>query len=185
MTSGEEIYRTYQWRYEKDDFKFCPRCGAQFDRRDLHIEGEPQLVCHSCEFILYLDPKVVVTAVVHNKGRILLLQRAEDPGAGKWGLPGGHVERGQSPLEAIRQEVWTEASVKFEVAGILDFLDLPDQQGIQIIFHGHGDADGITANIESHQAHYFCLDELPSTSQLAFPSTGIAIEKYQKLVHGS
>ena len=99
--SNESIYFEYEWKFKKEDFKFCPRCGHGFVLQDIHIENQPQLVCHSCKFIFYLDPKLVVAALVTYHGKILLLERAEAPGVGLWAFPGGHVERGVNLFESI------------------------------------------------------------------------------------
>lgn len=103
---NKELYFTYHWRYRKEDLRFCPRCGQNFSLEDLHIPNQPQLICHDCQFIFYLDPKLVVAAVVLNKekDKVLLLQRGESPGKGLWAFPGGHVERGYDLFETIKNE---------------------------------------------------------------------------------
>ena len=62
-----DLYFTYEWKYMKTDLKFCPRCGHAFVLEDLHIENQRQLLFHNCKFVSYLDPKVVVKAIVSIK----------------------------------------------------------------------------------------------------------------------
>jgi ADP-ribose pyrophosphatase YjhB (NUDIX family) len=68
-------------------------------------------------------PRVGVGAVVLDGDRVLLVRRGKPPLAGKWSLPGGLVELGETTREAICREVAEECGLQIrvgEVAGILD-----------------------------------------------------------------
>ena len=53
-----------------------------------------------------------VGAVVHDDaGRLLLVQRGRAPHRGRWSLPGGRVEAGESPEEAVEREVREETGL--------------------------------------------------------------------------
>jgi 8-oxo-dGTP diphosphatase len=68
-------------------------------------------------------PRVGVGAVILDGGRVLLVRRGQPPLAGKWSLPGGLVELGETTREAIAREVAEECGLEIrvgEVAGILD-----------------------------------------------------------------
>ncbi|MXQ53171.1 NUDIX hydrolase [Shimazuella alba] len=72
--------------------------GQPISLEDVHIPDQPQLICHHCQFIFYLDPKLAVVAFLlnkeKNKVKVLLLQQNEDSGKGLWAFQGGHVEPG-------------------------------------------------------------------------------------------
>ncbi len=61
--------------------------------------------------------RVVVAAVLIDQGRVLLARRAANKriAPGKWHLPGGHVESGESPEEALRREIREELGVRINV----------------------------------------------------------------------
>jgi 8-oxo-dGTP diphosphatase len=68
-------------------------------------------------------PRVGVGAVVLDGSRVLLVRRGKAPAAGKWSLPGGLVELGETTREAIEREIAEECGLTVrigEVAGILD-----------------------------------------------------------------
>lgn len=56
-------------------------------------------------------PEVAVGAVVVRDGRLLLVLRGRPPGAGRWSLPGGRVEPGESLETAIRRELAEETGL--------------------------------------------------------------------------
>ncbi len=54
---------------------------------------------------------VAVGAVAVNADAILLIERATDPSAGLWSVPGGHVEPGETLAEAVVREVAEETGL--------------------------------------------------------------------------
>ena len=58
-----------------------------------------------------MHPKLGAIAVVHHQGRFLLVKRKKEPNANTWGFPGGHVELGETALEAAVRELAEETGV--------------------------------------------------------------------------
>jgi len=81
-------------------------------------------------------PQVAVLAVTRRGERLLLVQRANPPDAGKWGFPGGRVERGETMIEAAQRELLEETGVRAQPVGVLTALDsiFPDAAG-GVAFH--------------------------------------------------
>jgi 8-oxo-dGTP diphosphatase len=66
-------------------------------------------------------PTIVAAAVVIESSRVLLTQRAEGQHlAGLWEFPGGKLEHGESPEQALVRECREECGIEIEVAEILD-----------------------------------------------------------------
>src|SRR3989449_11754372 len=76
-------------------------------------------------------PRVGVGAVVLSRGRVLLTRRGKPPAEGRWSLPGGLVELGETSVEAARREVDEEGGIKVRIGGLAGVLD-----------RGTRDADG-------------------------------------------
>jgi ADP-ribose pyrophosphatase YjhB (NUDIX family) len=74
------------------------------------------------------SPLVVacVGAVVHDAaGRLLLVQRGHDPHAGRWTLPGGRVEPGETREQAVVREIREEAGLDVRVGAVVGRVAIP------------------------------------------------------------
>ena len=69
------------------------------------------------------EPRVGVGAVILHGGRVLLVKRGGQPSAGKWSLPGGLVQLGETTVEAIRREVAEECALTVRIAGVAGVVD--------------------------------------------------------------
>lgn len=75
-----------------------------------------------------LPPPVVacVGAVVHDDaGRLLLIRRGHEPGAGLWSLPGGRVEAGETLARAVEREVLEETGLVVRAGPAVGRIQLP------------------------------------------------------------
>jgi len=83
-----------------------------------------------------VEPRFMVTvgAVVSDeRGRVLLLNHEFRTGSG-WGIPGGFLEAGEQPLEALRRELREEIGVEIERAEIVRVRTLRRPQQVEIHF---------------------------------------------------
>lgn len=64
-----------------------------------------------------------VAAVTIHEGKVLLVVRGKAPSYGKWGLPGGVVEVGETLHEAIKREVLEETNVCVEPEKLITVFD--------------------------------------------------------------
>lgn len=65
------------------------------------------------ELVRYTADVVLLAA-----GQVLLIERGWDPHEGMWALPGGHVDPGETALEAAVRELVEETGVRVEPAGL-------------------------------------------------------------------
>ena len=70
-----------------------------------------------------MAPIVGVGAVVVYQGRVLLVQRGHEPLKGKWSLPGGMLELGESLTQAVVREVHEETGLNVEAIELVELID--------------------------------------------------------------
>jgi len=68
-------------------------------------------------------PIVAVLAVVLRGEQALIVQRAQQPNAGRWGFPGGVLELGETVAEGAMRELAEETGIVAKPAGVLDVHD--------------------------------------------------------------
>ena len=72
-------------------------------------------------------------AVIKDRdGRLLLIKRGHEPGAGLWSLPGGRIEPGETHQQAVAREVLEETGLRVECRLLLGTAQLPGPDGAVI-----------------------------------------------------
>lgn len=74
-------------------------------------------------------PLVGVGVVVVQRGRVLLVRRANPPRQGEWSLPGGLQRLGETVFAAAEREVGEETGIRVRILGLVDVVDLIERDG--------------------------------------------------------
>lgn len=70
----------------------------------------------------------VVAAVIMDEGKIFATQRGYGEFKDGWEFPGGKMEKGESPQQALLREIKEELDTEINIGGLLDTIeyDYPD-----------------------------------------------------------
>jgi ADP-ribose pyrophosphatase YjhB (NUDIX family) len=82
-----------------------------------------------------LSPLVGVGAVIVQEGRVLLVQRGREPMKGRWTIPGGLIEIGESLLEAVVRETREETGLEVEPVELVELLDRIHREDGRVRYH--------------------------------------------------
>ncbi|KAA3661645.1 MAG: NUDIX domain-containing protein [Chloroflexi bacterium] len=114
----------------------------------------------------HATPKMDVRGVVFRDDKVLLVREKLDGG---WTLPGGWVELGESPSEAVEKEVWEESGFQTKAVKLLAFYDR-DKQGhpphpyhiYKACFLCEINGGNAQTSMETTEVAFFGRDEIPS-----------------------
>lgn len=158
-------------------FRFCPLCASPLRPvPDGHDAGRPG--CPRGHFVHYDNPAVTAYAFVRDEqGRYLVLERAQEPFFAQWDLPGGFVESGETPGDAIVRELREETGLEVEVERILGaFASRYGDDGrwtVDVGFECRVTGGSFRLDAEKSDAAWLALDELP---RLAFHGERAGLE---------
>jgi 8-oxo-dGTP diphosphatase len=68
-------------------------------------------------------PELCVGAVVVADGQLLLVRRGRGPGSGRWSIPGGRVEAGETVRHAVVREVAEETGLRVDCGELLGWAE--------------------------------------------------------------
>ncbi len=120
---------------------------------------------------LYPDQPVVgIGAVIINQGKIALIKRGNEPSKGKWTIPGGLVELGESLEAAVIRETKEEICLDVDNPRLIDVVDNVDldEQGkvkyhyVIIDYLVHVKGGNIQAASDAAELRWVPFDEVES-----------------------
>ena len=74
----------------------------------------------------------VGAVVTDGQGRLLMIKRGHEPGAGLWSIPGGRIEPGETDAEALVREMLEETGLVVEVGSLVGSVQRPGLDGAVI-----------------------------------------------------
>jgi len=69
------------------------------------------------------QPTVGVGGVVIVGDQVVLIRRGTDPLKGRWSIPGGRLEWGETLVEGVRRELLEETGLKVRVGGLIEAFE--------------------------------------------------------------
>jgi ADP-ribose pyrophosphatase YjhB (NUDIX family) len=158
---------------------YCLHCGATTVSKK--IAGMQRAYCPTCDTVFYDNPLPVVSSVVVNKKReVLLVLRDREPQRDRWCLPSGFVETNESIEEAVLRELREETGLTGKVIRLLDTVSYREEfygDLIWISFEVQRTGGKLVAGDDARDARYWPITKPP---QLAFPTNTKAIKHYRE-----
>jgi 8-oxo-dGTP pyrophosphatase MutT (NUDIX family) len=123
-------------------------------------EGELHVGCTACIF----DP---------SREKLLLTRRSDN---GRWCLPGGHMEPGETLAECVEREVWEETGLRVAAGRLIGvysnpnlllvYPDGPRTQIVGLVFEARVIGGALGLSDETTEAGYFTADEIATMDVL-------------------
>ena len=164
--------------------RYCLKCGAAA----LRLVGSKCVHCDVCGFDLFLNPAAAVAALIaDDRGRLLVVVRAQEPRKGMWDLPGGFADPNESAEEAVRREV--EEELGLEVTAVRYLCSHPNTYAYGGMRYATVDL-GFVCEVKDLATTAIAQDEVTEvlfvrpeeidTKRFAFASLGKMVERYRR-----
>jgi len=165
------------------NLNFCSRCGAALAYGPLPDEERDRLVCGSCGFIAYVNPRLVVSTLpVTGTGEPILLRRGIEPGYGAWAQPGGFLEIDETAAAGAIRETLEETGLAVEPTEIIGIYSRPQAAVVVVAWEARIVGGTARPSAEALEVRTFGADRIP-WSKIAFQTTTWALRDWLRLRH--
>ncbi len=156
--------------------KHCRECGAAVTYR-LPDDGDTRAraICPACGTIHYENPLMVVGTVPVLGERVLLCKRNIEPRWGKWTLPAGFMELGETVEQGAARETDEEAGALIEMGPLFSLLSVPQVGQVHIFYRATVLSDQFDPGHETQEARLFAEEEIP-WDEIAFRTVKRTLE---------
>lgn len=162
----------------RSPIKHCRQCGTAVVYR-LPDDGDTKerAVCPACATIHYENPLNVVGTVPHWGDRVLLCKRNIEPRWGKWTLPAGFMELGETTAQGAARETDEEAGAQFEMQDLFSVLNVVPVGQVHLFYRARLLSDQFNPGVETIEARLFAEHEIP-WDEIAFRTVKETLQRY-------
>ena len=158
---------------------YCSNCGNTVKLGTPPGDDRPRHLCATCGKIHYENPKVVVGCIPEMDDKILLCRRAIEPRSGKWTLPAGYLENGETVAQGAQRETLEEAGARIEIIAPYALFNISYVSQIYVMFRAHLLDGNVKAGSESSDVRFYSEKDIP-WDQIAFTVIQETLRKYFK-----
>jgi ADP-ribose pyrophosphatase YjhB (NUDIX family) len=161
--------------------KHCRTCGSSVTHR-LPDDGDTRTraVCTVCALVHYDNPlNVVGTVPVWGQSgeQVLLCKRNIEPQRGKWTLPAGYMEMGETTSAGAARETYEEAGAAFEMQELFTIINVARVGQVHFFYRARLLSATFDPGHETMEAKLFSEEEIP-WDELAFRTVGDTLRHY-------
>jgi ADP-ribose pyrophosphatase YjhB (NUDIX family) len=162
----------------RSPIKHCRNCGSAVVYR-VPDDGDvrERAVCPACDTIHYENPLNVVGTVPHLGDRVLLCKRNIEPRWGKWTLPAGFMELGETTAQGAARETDEEAGAQIAMGALFSVLSVPAVGQVHLFYLAELLSERFDPGHETIEARLFREDEIP-WEEIAFRTVKETLVRY-------
>ena len=156
---------------------YCPVCGHTTTSRVPAGDNRSRDCCDHCGAVHYVNPRPVVGTIPIWNEQVLLCKRAIEPRLGKWTLPAGFMEVGETTTDGAIRETLEEAGARVRLGALFSMIDVPHVQQVHIFFQAELIDGAFSAGAESLEVRLFYEHEVP-WNEIAFRTVSTTLQLY-------
>jgi ADP-ribose pyrophosphatase YjhB (NUDIX family) len=158
--------------------KHCRQCGSAVEHR-IPDDGDtkPRAVCPACHTIHYVNPLNVVGTIPLWGDKVLLCKRNIEPRKGKWTLPAGFMELGETTAEGAARETVEEAGAQFEMQALFSLINVARVGQVHLFYRATLLSPEFAPGTETQEALLFDEADIP-WDEIAFRTVKETLEHF-------
>lgn len=146
---------------DRPRIRHCKACGALVNHQVPPDDNRERAVCPACGTIHYENPLNVVGTVPAWGDQVLLCLRNIEPRRGRWTLPAGFMELGESLAEGALRETVEEAGAHVEIGPLYTVLNVVRVGQVHLYYQARLLDTQFDPGPETIEARLFREDEIP------------------------
>ena len=160
---------------------YCRVCGTAVAYR-LPDDGDTKerAICTACHTVHYENPLNVVGTVPawgEDGAQVLLCKRNIEPRRGKWTLPAGFMELGETTEQGAARETDEEAGAQFEMQGLFSVMNVVRVGQVHLYYRARLLSTKFNPGHETMEARLFTEAEIP-WDEIAFHTVEQTLQRY-------
>ena len=163
---------------QRKPIKHCRDCGTAVTYR-LPDDGDTRerAICPACGVIHYVNPLIVVGTVPYLGDRVLLCKRNIEPRFGKWTLPAGFMEMGETVAQGAARETDEEAGAQIEMGQFFSTMSVTRVGQVHVFYLAKLLSDQFSPGYETIEAKLFSEAEIP-WDEIAFTTVRETLKRF-------
>ena len=156
----------------------CRQCGSAVEHR-IPDDGDTKTraVCPACHTIHYINPLNVVGTIPLWGDKVLLCKRNIEPRKGKWTLPAGFMELGETTAEGAARETVEEAGAQFEMQALFSLINVARVGQVHLFYRAKLLSPEFAPGTETQEAVLFDEADIP-WDEIAFRTVKETLEHF-------
>ena len=142
--------------------KHCKNCGTAVAYR-LPDDGDTRerAICPSCHLVHYENPLNVVGTLPIWEDKVLLCKRNIEPRFGKWTLPAGFMELGETVAQGAARETDEEAGAQIELLDLYTLMNVVRVGQVHFFYRAKLLSPHFNPGHETIEARLFSEQDIP------------------------
>jgi ADP-ribose pyrophosphatase YjhB (NUDIX family) len=163
---------------QRSPIKHCRNCGIAVVYR-LPDDGDTRerAICPACATVHYENPLNVVGTVPYWGDKILLCKRNIEPRYGKWTLPAGFMELGETTAQGAVRETEEEAGAQIALEGLFSVINVARVGQVHMFYRARLLSDRFDPGHETIEARLYAEHEIP-WDEIAFRTVKETLERF-------
>jgi ADP-ribose pyrophosphatase YjhB (NUDIX family) len=158
--------------------RHCRNCGtANVMRLPDDGDTKERAVCPACHTVHYVNPLNVVGMICEWENKILLCKRNIEPRWGKWTLPAGFMELGETTAQGAERETVEEAGAQVGPSTLFSIISVVRVGQVHLFYRAPLLSPTFNPGHETLEAQLFDEADIP-WDELAFRTVQESLQRY-------